>query len=525
MPVTQVLILLAYLPPLVLASVGGYILRSQSMRLESAYRAVFSVTFGTVILSLLFGLAVFFFGPMQGFMLGAAEIGIANRLDGVSVAMLWLVSLIGMLIVRYSRNYLDGDPRHVPFIGYLSLTISAVFLLVLSGTLIQLAIGWILTTFALHQLLTFYAERPRARAAGHKKGVLARLSDVALIFAIIFFYQAFGTTDFAQLTLESERALENGFFSMGLVTAGILVVIAAILKSAVYPFHGWLLEVMDAPTPVSALLHAGIINAGTFLIVRFGSLLYFSEIALYLLILIGGLTAIFASIAMMTQSNVKVSLAYSSAAHMGFMLMLCGFGAFSVAILHLIGHSFYKAHAFLSSGSVLEYIQGLGGKELKGTVGPLTLLLSLAGSLAIFVAMGAALGIDITKRPGETALGAIFVMGITYLIIKGSTAITASRRWVLIRTLFSALAVTFAFYALEFSAAWMLSSSVAAGPEGSSVYDVIMWGMVGLFAAIILIQTWLPALTRTAFGHTAYVYLKNGLFANAWLDRLVGQPR
>ena len=124
----------------------------------------------------------------------------------------------------------------------------------------------------------------------------------------------------------------------------VYIKLTAALKSAQFPSQAWLLEVMETPTPVSALLHAGILNAGIFLVSRFSDIMVMSPIASYMLIIIGTVTALFASSVMLTQANIKTSLGYSSAGHMGFMMIQCGLGAFPLAILHLVAHSFYKAH-------------------------------------------------------------------------------------------------------------------------------------------------------------------------------------
>jgi NAD(P)H-quinone oxidoreductase subunit 5 len=134
----------------------------------------------------------------------------------------------------------------------------------------------------------------------------------------------------------------------------ILLVAAAALKCAQLPFHGWLIQVMEAPTPVSALLHAGVVNIGGFLMIRLSPLMVQAEVAQTWLVAIGSSTAVLASLVMMTRVSVKVALAWSTCAQMGFMLLECGLGAYSLALLHLVAHSLYKAHAFLASGSTVE---------------------------------------------------------------------------------------------------------------------------------------------------------------------------
>jgi len=517
------LALAGYLAPLSLILIALLVPLKLARSVEQVFQLGRAAAFGAFLLSLGAGVLVFTSGAMVSPVIGSGEIGISLRLDALSIVMTWLVTFLGALLIQFSRNYLDGDARQGVFFSRLYLTIGAVLVLVLSGNLWQLTLAWIGTSFALHQLLVFYPERPRAIRAARKKFIVARTSDVCLVIAALLIAQAFGTTDLGAIHAAAGAALAEGLVPAGIGIAAILVVIAAALKSAMFPFHGWLLEVMETPTPVSALLHAGLLNAGTFLVVRLGELVFLSTPALILLIAIGGLTAIVASSAMVTQSSVKVSLAYSSAAHMGFMLMLCGFGAHSVAIMHLIAHSCYKAHAFLSSGSVVEYVQNTGTQKLNNIPHPLSLLVNLAASLLVFLAIAAALGIDITKRPGETALGMIFVIAVAYLFVKG----TSGRAPMLVigRTALLAVLVTLAFFALELSAAALLGNAVAVFPTPDTATLIAMVLAVIAFGGVTLLSALLPALVDRPAWRAFYVHLKNGFYANALFDRFIRTAR
>lgn len=520
MAATESLALLAYLMPLALFVVALLARRSSPRRIAHLARGVSGLTFGMAILA---AGTVFAFGPRVSPAIGVGDIALSLRLDALSAVMLLLVSSIGLLVIHFSRNYLDGDAKQARFVGDLSLTVGAVLLLVTAGNLFSLVVAWIGTSLALHRLLLFYGERRGARIAARKKFIVARLGDLCLALAAVLFARAFGVTDLGALAEAARGAVAADAVPAGVGVATILVVAAAALKSAMFPFHGWLLEVMETPTPVSALLHAGLLNAGTFLVVRLGDLIFLSASALHVLIVVGGFTAIFASIAMIMQNNVKVSLAYSSAAHMGFMLMLCGFGAHSVAIIHLIAHSYYKAHAFLSSGSIVDYIRELGTKDLDGAARPWGVIGAMTAATVIFVVLAALLGIDPLKRPGETALGLIFVMAMTQLIAKSTLG--KPRLYVVGRTLLAAVAVTLAFFALELSAAWILAGAVAALHAPDAVTLAVMGLAVLSFAVVTLLQTMLPVLATTPWGQVAYVHLKNGLYANALFDRLIGALR
>ncbi len=461
-------------------------------------------------------------GPVTTPAIGVGDATFALRLDALSAVMLGLVAFMGAVLLRYSRSYLGGDDGHGEFMGRLALTVACVMLLVMSGSLLHLTVFWALTSFALHRLLLFYPDRPAAVIAARKKFLVARAGDLALGLAAILLYQTFGTGD---LILLLERAAEVATTGQpagnAVLTATLLVALSAALKSAMFPTHGWLAEVMETPTPVSALLHAGIINGGTFLVVRLADVMLLSAPALHFLLVIGGFTAIYASVVMVTQSSVKVALAYSSAAHMGFMLLLCGLGAWPVAILHLVAHSFYKAHAFLSSGSAV---------ETKGTTVPPPvevpglgrILVGIGASLATVVGVAAVLGVSIAEKPVALGLSAILAIGLTQLWVRGAQQRPSA--FVLGRSVAAAAATTLAFFTLELGAARILAGAV---PEtvASGTTLALMTAVVALFALVVLIQLRLPVFARTPTGRALWVHLRNGLYANALFDRLVGALR
>jgi NAD(P)H-quinone oxidoreductase subunit 5 len=511
------LALIGYLMPLPLLLVACLPILTRSV--DTIFQIGRAVAIGTFLLSLGIAALVFISGQMVSPTIGWGNVGISLRLDALSIVMCWLVTLLGTLLIQFSRNYLDGDARQIAFFSRLCATLSAVLFLVLSGNLWQLVLAWIGTSLALHQLLVFYAERRKALIAARKKFIVARVSDVCLVIATLLIARAFNTTDLGLIHSAVSQALAESIVPSGVGIAAILIVIAAALKSAMFPFHGWLLEVMETPTPVSALLHAGLLNAGTFLVVRFGELVFLATPALIMLIAIGGFTAIFASSAMITQNSVKVALAYSSAAHMGFMLMLCGFGAHSVAIMHLIAHSFYKAHAFLSSGSIVEYVQNTGTQKLDHVPHPLVLLTNLAVALGIFLAISALLGVNIIQHRGETALGMIFAIAVAYLLVKGNTAKSSVQ--MIGRTALLALAVTLAFFALELSAKALLGDVVAVFPQPDTPTLIAMVIAVLAFGAVTLLSALLPTLVHRPAWRAFYVHLKNGFYANALYDRFI----
>lgn len=306
------------------------------------------------------------------------------RLDVVTSVMLVLVCFIAVVIVRYSRTYLHGDAGQVRYARSLLATLAAVTVLVLSNNLLVIALAWMGTSFALHQLLTFYRERPQALVVAHKKFLLSRLADVCMLGAVVLIDRTVGSLD-----LDAVNAWASASGSMGpsMQLAAVLLVCGACLKSAQLPFHGWLIQVMEAPTPVSALLHAGIVNIGGFVMIRLAPLMAHAPLAQALLVVIGTSTAVVAALVMTTRVSVKVALAWSTCAQMGFMLVECGLGAWHVALLHLVAHSLYKAHAFLGSGTAVDAwrVQAIARPRARATLARM-----LGASALVFASVAAA---------------------------------------------------------------------------------------------------------------------------------------
>lgn len=284
----------------------------------------------------------------------------AFLLDNLSILTFIMVAIIGTVVIRFSKNYLDGEKSKTKFLQNLVLTLSSISLFLISGDLIILWIAWVSTSLFLHQLLIHYPDRPKAQAAAKNKYILARIGDGLLLIAFYMLNEEFHTTNIKEILASLEITTK---YSIRLEISGLLLVLAAIVKSAQIPFQGWLLDVMEAPTPVSALLHAGLINAGPFLIIRFSPLIENGNYSSILILVWAGISATLATIIFTTQSKLKTGLAYSSIAHMGFSLFLTGMGFYSAALLHIISHSFYKAYSFLSSGNTIAKAKAFNSNE------------------------------------------------------------------------------------------------------------------------------------------------------------------
>lgn len=279
---------------------------------------------------------------------------LVDRLAGIMVI---LISVVSLVIHVYSRQYMQGDPDYVRFFGLLSLLTFVLLSLVTSGHLLWFFLAWHTVTWLLATFISFDRASPAARQAGRTTLLVQGLGDVALLLAIVALYAAFGTLDLTALfhaldAMPSRPTLWTGTrFELDAINSSTLLMVLAIMtKSAQFPFHVWLPGTIEAPTPVSAMLHAGIVNAGGFLVNRLAPLFGQAPTTLYMLFVVGALTALIGASTMLTQSSIKRTLAYSTMGQMGYMVMECGLGAFALAIFHLCAHGLFKATLFLNSG-------------------------------------------------------------------------------------------------------------------------------------------------------------------------------
>ncbi len=501
---------LVLLGPLTLAGTGVLLLVRGRRAARDPGRAGSLPAAAMLVLASLAAVAVTHYGPQRTGLFGGAGVGFSVWLDALSVTMLLLVSFIGLIVVRYSRHYLAGDPGQPRFVGLLCLALAAVLLLIVAGNLLQFTLAWIATSLALHWLLLFYADRPAARLAARKKFIASRLGDLCLVGAMLLLYRSFGSLDYADLVRDAAG------HAAATSTAACLLAAAALLKSAQFPLHGWLPEVTETPTPVSALLHAGIINAGGFLVLRFSGLISASGPAMDLLVLVGGFTALFGSVVMLTQASVKVALAYSTIAQMGFMLLQCGLGAFSAAALHIVAHSLYKAHAFLSSGSVIDLQRAAWTPSPGGQPHAARMIVSLLAVIGSAVAVGAVFGVTLEDQPGHLALGTIMTLGLSQLVANSIDERPSS--FVIGVTVARAALVAATWFSLQWLAEAHFGAALPTVASPAGPFDLMLIGLVVLsFAALALFQGLLPH--RAAEWHALYALVANGLYVNTLVTR------
>jgi NAD(P)H-quinone oxidoreductase subunit 5 len=457
---------------------------------------------------------------------GPLPLNLGVFVDSLTAVMLLLVSFVGLVITRFAARALDGEPGQGRFFAWLSLTLGAVLMLVVSRNLVMFTAAWMLTSYGLHHLLEHYPNRPWAIWAARKKFLISRLGDAFLLAAVGLTLWCFGSSDYTTIFARADEMRRSGGPLDPCLTAiGVLFALGAMTKSAQFPFHSWLPDTMEAPTPVSALMHAGIINAGGFLVIRLSPLVSLSHVALDLLALVGAFTALFGGLVMLTQTSIKRALAFSTIAQMGFMMLQCGLGAFSAALLHIVAHSLYKAHAFLTSGSVLDSAATM--KIKVATPAGVTRSLAALPAAAVIAGVAtlgslAACGVDPAIKPGGFVLAAVMGIALTTLVWQ---ALLSGSPWVSIASLAAAFGVGLAYAAAFVGVDRLLSSAAVAhgaGPASlldSAVAVLVVVGFVGVFA----IQAAGMTLARLPIVRSLYVHAANGFYCDIPARRITAR--
>ena len=275
--------------------------------------------------------------------------------DPLSVLMAVVISGISYIVHVYSIRYMAEEPGYARFFILLDLMTAALLVMVAAGDLIMLLLAWYIIGVVLYFLLGHDTRSHTAYRYAFWTFFTYRIGDLPLVLAAVLLYQAFGTWSLPEIFAHIDAApATTTLFGLPLTeTVGLLVALAAFARSAQFLLHTWLPYTMEGPTPVSALMHAGIVNAGGFIINRFAPVYIHTGEALHVIFLVGLATSIIGSVLMLTQNDIKKSLGYSTMGQMGFMIMECGVGAFSLAIYHLIAHGLFKGTLFLGAGGVI----------------------------------------------------------------------------------------------------------------------------------------------------------------------------
>jgi NAD(P)H-quinone oxidoreductase subunit 5 len=514
------LLWLTALGPVCLAGLGGLAVGRRLSSASDVSRAAIVTAIVPLCVAVATGVFIGVGGALHTPIFGFGGIGISLYADRLTAAMFLLVSFIGVIVVAYSKNYLEGEAGHVRFTGMLCLTLSAVLMVILSGNLLLFAAAWIATSLGLRELLMFYPERPAAQLAARKEFIVSRCGDLCLLIAFVLIYRMAGSLEYWRI-FGAARALQahGGALNSTHLIASLLVV-TAVLKSAQFPLHGWLIEVMETPTPVSALLHAGIVNAGGFLILRFSDIIALSFPALNTLAILGGLTALFGSVVMLTQTSIKVSLAYSTIAQMGFMMLECGLGAFSAALLHILAHSLYKAHAFLSSGSVIDIARGSWTPSALGKPHPARLIIAIGGVLLVTLTLSRVFGATLTEKPGVFALSAVLVISLIHML--ASSIDDRPNSYVIGRAMLLCGGAASAYLALQRAAELLMAGTLPTtqalrGPIGIAIVTFVVLS----FATVVFLQGIIPRRAGEPKWQALYAHVANGFYINTLANRLV----
>ena len=274
--------------------------------------------------------------------------------DRLSVTMIGLVTFVALLVQVYSIEYMRGEPRYGWYFAAHALFAAAMLALVLADNLVFLYLAWELVGLGSYLLIGFWHEKRPAAEAAKKAFVTTRIGDVGLLIGIILLYRATGTFDISGVIHAVENGVGTGLISQGTVNlAMFLVFLGAMGKSAQFPFHVWLPDAMEGPTPVSALIHAAtMVAAGVFLVARLMPLFEMAPDVLLFVAVIGLFTFAFAGTLALVMNDLKRVLAYSTVSHLGLMMLSLGAFGMAVAILHLLVHGVSKALLFLGAGSV-----------------------------------------------------------------------------------------------------------------------------------------------------------------------------
>lgn len=323
---------------------------------------------------------------------GSLQINMGLQFDTITVVMLSLVTTVSGLVHLYSSEYMAGDP-HVPrFMGYLSLFTFFMIVLVTADNFVQLFIGWEGVGLCSYLLINFWFTRIQANKSAMKAMIVNRIGDIGVSLALFSIFYVFKSLDFSTVfSMINEMKDYNitilnwDFHALTLIS--ILLFIGAVGKSAQLGLHTWLPDAMEGPTPVSALIHAAtMVTAGVFLLIRSSPILEYAPKALFIITIIGALTALFAATIGLVQNDIKKVIAYSTCSQLGYMVFACGLSNYSVSLFHLFNHGFFKALLFLSAGSVIHAMMDEQDmRKLGGLIRslPFTYSMMLIGSLSL----------------------------------------------------------------------------------------------------------------------------------------------
>ena len=355
----------------------------------------------------------------------------ALQLDQLSMVFVLLITIVGSLIFIYSIGYMDDDPDRRKFFGFLNLFVAAMLLLVLADNYLLLYVGWEGVGLASYLLIGFWQWKPSAAAAAKKAFVMNRVGDVGLSLAIMLIFVTFGTVTFDEVFSEAGQASEST-----LTWIGLLLLLAAAGKSAQFPLQAWLLDAMEGPTPVSALIHAAtMVTAGVYLIVRSNAIYDGTVFALTAVLVIGVITMFLGAIIGSAKDDIKKSLAGSTMSQIGYMVLAAGLGpvGYVFAIFHLLTHGVFKANLFLGAGSVIHGMHGEQDMRRYGALRKVMFVTFLSFTAAYLAIMGIPPFSGFWSKDSiiHAAFEVSLVAGIAGMIAAGMTGFYMTRMYIM----------------------------------------------------------------------------------------------
>lgn len=358
---------------------------------------------------------------------GGLDVGMDLLYDPLSAMFLLLITGVGSLIHVYSIGYMAHDPRRRRFFGYLNLFVAAMLMLVLSENYLGLFLGWEGVGLASYLLIGFWQHKHSAAAAAKKAFVINRVGDMGMALAIFLLFVTFGSTSFSVISAGAEGASETT-----LNWLGVLLLLGACGKSAQVPLQAWLLDAMEGPTPVSALIHAAtMVTAGVYLITRSNFIFELAPTAQTAVVIVATVTLLWGAILGCAKDDIKKALAGSTMSQIGYMMLGAGLGVagYAFAIFHLLTHGFFKANMFLGAGSVMHAMDDdvdmrhYGGLQ---KLLPVTFLTFAMGYLAIIGFPGFS-GFFSKDKIIEVALTENLLVGLCALLGAGITGFYMTR--------------------------------------------------------------------------------------------------
>lgn len=351
--------LIPFLPLFASAVIGLF---GRRLKEKSYWPAVLSV-FLSFALSIFTLIRVVRQGPIQISLYSwidsfGMNIQIGFYIDPLSAVMLLLITGVSGMVHLYSINYMQGDPGYARFFAFLSLFTFSILMMVMADNLLLLYLVWEVVGLCLYLLLSHQYRRNKAYRASAKTFLINRIGGLIFLLGVILAYTTFGTFNYQEIFLQAKTHFGETLSLLGwkvqvITVMSLLIFVGAAARSAQVPFHVWLPDTMEAPTPVSALMHAGMVNAGGFMIARLSPLFALSPTAMNFIAFIGAMTTFYGTTVMLTQTDRKRMLGYSTIGQMGFMIMEVGVGAYATAIFHLAAHGLFKATLFLSAGDAV----------------------------------------------------------------------------------------------------------------------------------------------------------------------------